>query len=168
LVLEDLHWVDPSTVELLELILYQGSTAPLCTVCTYRPEFDVPWPGRSHTTQISLQRLSRREVERMIYHLTGGKALPDEVLQQLMTRGDGIPLFVEELTKAVLASALLQEQDDAYTCSPSQSTQSIPTTLHAAFLARLDRLGAAKGVAQIGAVLGRQFPYEMLHRCSRH
>jgi predicted ATPase len=163
---EDLHWADPSTLELLGLVLEQTPTAPMLHVLTFRPEFAPPWPTRSHMTPITLHRLERPQVEALLMHLTGGKALPTEVVEHLVAKTDGVPLYVEELTKMVLASDLLQEEADQYVLTGPLPTVAIPDTLQDSLMARLDQLGTAKEVAQLGAVLGREFPYDMLQAVS--
>jgi class 3 adenylate cyclase/DNA-binding winged helix-turn-helix (wHTH) protein len=162
-IVEDLHWVDPSTLEVLTILVEQIPTVPLCLVVTCRPEFQVPWGVRSYLTQITLQRLPRAQVEQMVTSLTGGKALPPEVLRRVVEGTDGVPLFVEELTKAVLETGVLRAAADHYEVSAPLPTLVMPTTLHDSLMARLDRLGPAKSVAQLGAVLGRRFPYAWLH-----
>jgi len=112
--MEDLHWADPSTLELLSLLVDQGPTARILTLLTFRPDFTPPWMGRSHLTQVTLTRLARRQVVAMIEQIAGGKALPEEVMEQLVTKTDGVPLFVEEVTKTVLESGWLQERADRY------------------------------------------------------
>jgi class 3 adenylate cyclase/predicted ATPase len=159
---EDLHWADPSTLEMLELVLEQTPTVPMLHVLTYRPEFVPPWPTRSHMTPITLNRLERPQVEALITHLAGGKALPAEVVQHIVAKTDGVPLYVEELTKMLLRSALLREDMDHYTLTGPLRSVAIPDTLQDALMARLDQLHTAKEVAQVGAVLGREFAYEML------
>jgi class 3 adenylate cyclase/predicted ATPase len=159
---EDLHWADPSTLEMLELILEQTPTVPMLHVLTYRPEFVPPWPTRSHMTPITLNRLERPQVEALITHLAGDKPLPAEVVQHIVAKTDGVPLYVEELTKMLLRSALLREDAAHYTLTGPLGSVAIPDTLQDALMARLDQLHTAKEVAQVGAVLGREFAYEML------
>jgi tetratricopeptide (TPR) repeat protein len=159
---EDLHWADPSTLEWLGGLLEQVPTVRLLTLLTHRPEFRPPWPLRSHVTPLALTRLTRSQIEAMVARVAGGKPLPAAVVQQIVARTDGVPLFVEELVKAVLEAGLVQEEADRYVLTGPLPTLAIPATLHDALMARLDRLGAAKGVAQLGAVLGREFAYELL------
>ena len=161
-IVEDVHWIDPSTLEFLTLLVDQGPTARLLTLLTCRPEFQPPWGLRTHLTPIALQRLPQPQVEVMITQVTGGKALPPAVLQQVVTKTDGVPLFVEELTKTVLESGLLQETDEHYALTGPLLPLAIPATLHDSLMARLDRLATVKAVAQLGAVLGRTFAYEVL------
>jgi class 3 adenylate cyclase len=166
LVVEDLHWIDPSTLEFLSLLVDQGPTARLLTLLTCRPEFQPPWGLRTHLTPMTLQRLLQSQVEEMIARVTGGKALPPEVVAQLVARTDGVPLFVEELTKTVLESGLLRETQGHYALTGPLPPLAIPATLHNSLMARLDRLETVKAVAQLGAVLGRTFAYELLQAVS--
>ena len=159
---EDLHWADPSTLELLGLLLDQVPTARLLLVLTARPEFRPPWALRAHLTQLTLTRLVRQQVEEMVLRVTGGKPLPAEVVQQIVAKTDGIPLFVEELVKTVLESGLVRETADRYVLTGPLPPLAIPATLQDALMARLDQLAAVKEVAQLGAVLGREFPYALL------
>jgi predicted ATPase len=161
-IVEDLHWIDPSTLEFLTLLVDQGPTARLLTLLTCRPEFQVPWGLRTPLTPIALQRLPQPEVEAMIARVTGEKTLPPEIIAQLVARTDGVPLFVEELTKTVLESGLLWETEEHYELTGPLPPLAIPATLHDALMARLDRLAPFKAVAQLGAVLGRTFTYEVL------
>lgn len=161
-VYEDLHWADPSTLELLGVLLEQTPTVPILTVLTFRPVFVPPWPNRSHLTPMSLNRLERPHVEALMTHLAGGKALPAEVIAHIVAKTDGVPLFVEELTKMLLESDLLQEDTQHYVLTGPLSAVTIPATLQDSLMARLDRLGAARDVAQLGAVVGREFAYDML------
>jgi class 3 adenylate cyclase/predicted ATPase len=159
---EDLHWADPSTLELLGLLLDQVPTARLLLVLTARPEFHPPWALRAHLTQLTLTRLARLQVEEMVLRVTGGKPLPAQVVQQIVLKTDGIPLFVEELVKTVLESGLVREEADRYILTGPLPPLAIPATLQDALMARLDRLAAVKEVAQLGAVLGREFSYALL------
>jgi class 3 adenylate cyclase/predicted ATPase len=162
LVMEDLHWVDPSTLEWLSLLVDQGPTARILTLCTCRPDFQPPWTGRSHLTQMTLARLPQSQATELAHQVVQGKMLPAEVIAQIVAKTDGVPLFVEELTKMVLESGLLQEQEEHYALTRPLPPLAIPATLHDSLLARLDRLGTAKGLAQLGATLGREFPYALL------
>ncbi len=167
MVLEDLHWVDPSTLELLTLLVEQVPTLPLFVVFTSRPTFEPPWRQHTYLTQIMLNRLSRDQIEPTLIHTAGGKPFPPEVVDYVVDQTDGIPLFIEELVRTVLESELLQEADNKYILSGSLSAVSIPTTLHDLLMARLDRLGSAKGTAQWGATVGRSFSYEILEAVSQ-
>src|SRR5215471_11021378 len=161
-VYEDLHWADPSTLELLGMLLEQAPTVPMLTVLAFRPVFVPPWPSRSHLTPITLNRLERPQVEALITHLAGGKALPAEVVAHIVAKTDGVPLFVEELTKMLLESDLLQEDSQHYVLTGPLTAMTIPATLQDSLMARLDRLGTARDVAQLGAVVGREFAYDVL------
>jgi predicted ATPase len=162
-VMEDLHWVDPSTLELLSLLVDQGPTARMLTLLTFRPDFSPPWTGRTHLTQVTLARLPPRQAAEMSGRVAHGKALPAEVVAQVVAKTDGVPLFVEELTKMVLESGLLQEIDGRYELTRPLPPLAIPATLHDSLMARLDRLATVKTVAQLGATIGRTFAYEVLH-----
>jgi tetratricopeptide (TPR) repeat protein len=161
-IVEDLHWVDPSTLELLGLLIDQVPTSRIYIVLTCRPTFEPPWGFRTHLTPLVLNRLTPSQAEEMVGRMLGGKRLPAAVLEQIVAKTDGIPLFVEEVTKAVVEAGRLtdvQNQDEVSGPGPALA---IPVTLHEALLARLDRLGSAKGVAQLGATLGREFAYALL------
>jgi TOMM system kinase/cyclase fusion protein len=166
LVMEDLHWVDPSTLELLNLLVDQGPTARILALFTFRPDFTPPWAGRSHCTQVTLYRLTQPQVAEMIRRVAHGKALPPEVIEQIVAKTDGVPLFVEELTKMVLESGLLQEREDRYALTGPLPPLAIPATLHDSLMARLDRLATVKSLAQLGATLGREFSYALLQAVS--
>jgi predicted ATPase len=159
LVWEDLHWADPSTLEFLGLLLDQVPTTRLLLVLTFRPDFISSWATRSHFTSLILNRLNRKQVETMIAQVAADKALSTEVIQQVVTKTNGVPLFVEELTKTVLASI-------ESIGSIESVGFAIPPTLHDALMARLDRMGSAKEIAQVGATLGREFSYELLRTVS--
>jgi len=152
IVIEDLHWADPSTLELIQLLAEQGVTAPLLLLYTARPEFRAEWPLRAHHTQIALNRLSTRNVREMIAQVAAQDALTKEALDAVIERTSGVPLFVEELTRALLESG-----------NATITSREIPVTLHDSLMARLDRLGSAKEVLQIGSVIGGEFSYELLH-----
>jgi class 3 adenylate cyclase/tetratricopeptide (TPR) repeat protein len=158
---EDLHWADPSTLEFLTVCLDQVPTARMLKVLTFRPEFTPTWVSRSHFSHLMLSRLRRIQSSAIVEKISGEKALPVEVVQQIVAKTDGVPLFVEELTKSVIESEVAV---GARRAVPLQIP--IPATLQDALMARLDRLGAAKELAQIGAVLGREFSYELLHAVS--
>ena len=152
IVIEDLHWADPSTLELIQLMAEQGATAQLLLLCTARPEFRAEWPLRAHHAQITLNRLSTRNVREMIAQVAARNAVAIETVNAVVERTSGVPLFVEELTRAVLESG-----------NGSLAGREIPVTLHDSLMARLDRLGSAKEVLQIGSVIGGEFSYELLH-----
>jgi class 3 adenylate cyclase/predicted ATPase len=161
-VMEDLHWVDPSTLELLSLLVDQGPTARILVLLTFRPDFSPPWTGRSYLTQVMLPRLSRRQATEMTVHVAHRKVLPPTVVEQVVAKTDGVPLFVEELTKMVLESGLLQEREERYELTSPLPPLAIPATLHDSLMARLDRLTTVKALAQLGATLGREFAYDLL------
>jgi predicted ATPase len=165
-VMEDLHWVDPSTLELLTLLVDQGPTARILALLTFRPDFSPPWTGRSHLTQVTVNRLPRRQALEVVRQVAHGKALPPEVVEQIVAKTDGVPLFVEELTKMVLESGILQEQEERYVLTGPLPPLAIPTTLHDSLMARLDRLATVKALAQLGATLGREFSYALLQAVS--
>jgi predicted ATPase len=133
---------------------------------TFRPDFSLPWTGRSHLTQVTLHRLTRPQAAEMIRQVAHGKTLPPEVAAQVVAKTDGVLLFVEELTKMVLESGLLQEREDRYELTGPLPPLAIPTTLHDSLMARLDRLAAVKALAQLGATLGREFSYELVQAVS--
>ena len=162
LVMEDVHWVDASTLEFLSLLMDQVPTTRLLVLLLFRPDFRPPWAGRSHLTQLTLTRLPPRQVTTMVAQLTGGKALPAAVHDHVVATTDGVPLFVEESTKMVLESGLLQEQAGGYTLVGPLPSRAIPATLYDTLMARLDRLGPAKQVAQLGAVMGREFAHALI------
>jgi class 3 adenylate cyclase/predicted ATPase len=162
LMLEDAHWLDPTTTELFERVIAQVQTLPALVLITFRPEFQPSWTSYPHITALTLNRLGRRHSAEMIAVITGGKPLPDEVLAQIWTKTEGVPLFVEELTKAVLESGLLEDRNDHFALAGPPRPLAIPATLQDSLMARLDRLASVKEVAQIGAVIGREFPYPLL------
>jgi predicted ATPase len=157
-VYEDVHWADPSTLELLGMLVEQSPMVPMLHVLAFRPDFVPPWPPHSHITPLTLNRLDCPQVEALIRHLAGGKALPAEMVQYIVTRTDGVPLFVEELTKAVLESGLVREEGPSYVLTEPMASVPIPATLHDALMARLDRLPAAKAVAQLGRCWAESLP----------
>jgi class 3 adenylate cyclase/predicted ATPase len=159
---EDIHWSDPTTRESLDLLIDRVPALPVLVIITFRPEFTPPWVGRPHVTLLSLSRLPSRRRGEMIAGVTGGKALPREIADQIIDRTDGVPLFIEELTKAVVESGVLTDDGDRYTVAGPLPRLAIPTTLHASLLARLDRMAPTREVAQIGAAIGRQFSHELI------
>jgi class 3 adenylate cyclase/predicted ATPase len=166
-ILEDLHWTDPTTLELLNLVRDQTPTASLLVLLTCRPHFHPAWHHRSYITEMTLNHLSHAQVARIVAGMTDGKTFPAEVRQQIIAKTDGVPLFVEELTKAILESGHLKAVDDHYELTGSLSTLAIPATLQDSLMARLDHLVTAKAVAQYAAVIGRQFAYELLQAVSQ-
>ncbi len=162
IVWEDLHWADPSTVELHDLLLSQIQTRRILILETARPEF-VPSPlGRSHALQLQLNRLPHQQIEVMAAKLVGGKALPSEVMSEIVDKTDGVPLFVEELVKMVVESGMLAERSDRYELASPRMPLAIPSTLHDSLMARLDRLSTVREVVQLGALLGREFSHALI------
>ncbi|HKN10068.1 MAG TPA: AAA family ATPase, partial [Pseudomonadota bacterium] len=163
MVFEDAHWIDPTSRELLDLTVDRVRRLPVLLAITFRPEFQPPWGGRSHVTSLALNRLGERDGEALVQTLAGNAALAPEIVAEIVERTDGVPLFVEELTKAVLESAAQGDRVAAVLGTASLAALSVPATLHASLMARLDRLGPMpKEIAQIGAVLGREFAYELI------
>jgi predicted ATPase len=161
-IVEDLHWVDPSTLEFLDLLIDQGPMLPVLTVLTCRHSFQLPWGLRAHITPLALNSLSQPQVAAMVTGIAGGKALPTETVQQIIAKADGVPLFVEELTKTVVESAWMEAGMAGDTQRVAHASLAIPTTLQDSLMARLDRLEYGKAVAQLAATIGRQFSYEVL------
>jgi class 3 adenylate cyclase len=162
MVWEDVHWSDPTTRESLDLFVDRVSRLRVLVIITFRPEFEPRWVGRPLVTMLTLNRLPTRQRAEMIAHVTGGKVLPKEIEQQIVDRTDGVPLFIEELTKTVVESGILTEAGDHYALAGPVAQLAIPTSLHASLLARLDRLAPTREVAQIGSALGRSFSHELI------
>jgi class 3 adenylate cyclase/tetratricopeptide (TPR) repeat protein len=162
MVFEDVHWIDPTSLDLLDLIVDRVATLRVLLIITFRPEFAPAWIGRSHVTLISLSRLPRQQRAEMIMRVTGGKALPKEIAEHIIDRTDGVPLFIEELTKAVIESGMLTDAGDRFDARGPVPRLAIPTSLQASLLARLDRLAPVREMAQIGAALGRSFSHELI------
>jgi TolB-like protein/tetratricopeptide (TPR) repeat protein len=162
IVFEDIHWIDPTSLDLLDRMIARVAELPALLVIAFRPELQPTWIGRSHVTMLTLSRLSRCDSAKIIGGVTRGKALPDAVVEQVLARTDGVPLFIEELTSSLLESGALRETEDRYALNGPLPAVAVPTTLQASLVARLDRLGSAKDVAQIGAAIGREFSYELL------
>jgi class 3 adenylate cyclase/tetratricopeptide (TPR) repeat protein len=162
MVFEDVHWIDPTSRELLDLTIERIRRLPVLLIITFRPEFQEAWSGAAHVSTLLLNRLDVGEGT-VLTKTVAGKALPEEVVTHIAARTDGVPLFVEELTRTVLESGLLRDEGDRYALDRPIQSFAIPPSLHASLLARLDRLGpAAKEIAQIGAAIGRDFSYELL------
>jgi predicted ATPase len=159
---EDMHWSDPTTQELLGLTIERLQRLPVLLLITYRPEFSPPWPSQPHVSALALSRLGRREGAAMVERVVRDKPLPAEVAAQIVAKTDGVPLFVEELTKTVLESGLLKDAGDHYELAGPLPPLALPATLHDSLLARLDRLATVKEIAQIGAALGREFSHGLL------
>jgi class 3 adenylate cyclase/tetratricopeptide (TPR) repeat protein len=163
MIFEDIHWIDPTSLELLAATVEHVPQLRVLLLITSRSEFTPPWPSYPHTTTIPLTRLDRRDGAALVERVASGKKLPKEVMDEILARTDGVPLFIEELTKTVLESGLLQVRNGHYVLERPLPALAIPTTLHASLMARLDRLAPVREVAQIGAVAGREFHYELLH-----
>jgi class 3 adenylate cyclase len=159
---EDAHWADPTTLEVLDLLIDRVRTVPLLVVLTHRAEFQSRWSQQGHVGALNLSKLTRTQSAAIVSTLAGGKALPPALLEQILTRTDGVPLFVEELTKSILESGELSEGDDHYDYAGSARTVTIPATLRDSLMARLDRFMPVKEVAQIGAAIGREFSYDLI------
>ncbi|MGH6679364.1 MAG: ATP-binding protein [Bradyrhizobium sp.] len=163
MVFEDAHWIDPTSRELLDLTLERVARLPVLLVVTFRPEFQHGWAGQPQVTVLALARLTGRDGAALVDHLAGDREVPDEVMREIIERTDGVPLFVEELTKAVLESGEGGDRVTAVLAASPQPGIAIPATLHASLMARLDRLGpGAREVAQIASVLGRDFSYDLI------
>ena len=165
LIFEDLHWADPSTLEFLTLLVDQVTTMHALLILTFRPEFLPPWPSRAHMLSLQLDHLPEAHIAEMAQNVAG-KVLPSEIVQQLVTKTDGVPLFIEELTKTVVESGHLQTAGDRYELVSPLQEVTIPATLQDSLRARLDRLNTAQEIAQIGATIGREFSYELLQAVS--
>lgn len=165
-VVEDLHWVDPTTLELLGLLVEQVHTAPIFALFTCRPEFPSPWTENPNVTSLDVNRLVPEEAAELVRRMARGKPLPDTIVEEVVAKTDGVPLFVEELTKTLLESGLLDETADRYELTGPLPPLAIPTTLHDSLMARLDRLSATKVLAQLGAAIGREFTYALIRAVS--
>jgi class 3 adenylate cyclase/predicted ATPase len=161
-IFEDAHWIDPTSRELLDLAVERVRNLPVLLIVTFRPEFQPLWTGEPHVTMLVLDRLEQGDRAALVTQIVGGKTLPDDVVTQIVDRTDGVPLFIEELTKSVLESGLLREEEDHYALEGPLPPLAIPTSLSASLMARLDRLGSVRHVAQIGAAFGRWFRYTSL------
>lgn len=161
-VFEDAHWADPTTVELLELMVARAAEAPLLMLVSFRPEFQCDWTVRTHVTRLALEHLPPAQAARLITEVSGGVALPADLVAQIVDKTDGVPLFLEELTKAVLESGMVVLRDDRYVFDRGVDRMAVPATLRDSLMARLDRLIPVKEIAQIGAVVGREFPWTLV------
>jgi tetratricopeptide (TPR) repeat protein len=162
MVFEDAHWIDPTSLELLERTIDRLQSLPALLIVTARPEFAPPWTGRPQVTVRPLNRLTRHEGVALIEQVAGGRSLPKEIEGQIIARTDGVPLFIEELTKAVLESGVLRSEGDRYVLTAPLPSLAIPTTLHGSLMARLDRLSQVRKIAEIGAAIGREFSQELI------
>jgi predicted ATPase len=161
-VVEDAHWLDPTSRELFDQIVDRLQRLPVLLVVTFRPDLLPPWIGFPHVTLLTLNRLGKAQARSLVERVTGGKALPSAVLEQILARTEGVPLFTEELTKTVLESGFLGDAGDHYILARPLPPLAIPATLHDSLMARLDRLAPVKEVAQIGACIGREFDHKLL------
>jgi predicted ATPase len=166
MIFEDAHWLDPTSLEVLGRSVDRLRTLGVLLIITYRPEFEPPWIGRPYVAALNLNRLGDREIAALIDQVKGNKSLPESIRQDIIERTDGIPLFVEEMTKAVLEAESEGGAQRTAAAVPSPGL-AVPASLHASLMARLDRLGSAKEVAQIGAVIGREFSYALLAAVAR-
>jgi predicted ATPase len=162
LVLEDVHWIDPTSLDLIDRIIARVADLRVLLVVTFRPEFQPTWVGQPHVTMLTLSRLGRRDSASIIVGTANGKTLPDAVVEQILARTDGVPLFIEELTSTLLESGVLRETSDGYALDAPLPPRTVPGTLQASLVARLDRLAGAKEVAQIGAAIGREFSHDLI------
>jgi predicted ATPase len=166
-VFEDAHWIDPTSRELLDLSVERVHRFPVLLIVTFRPDFQPAWIGHPQVTLLALNRLDRHDRTTLAVQVAGGKALPDEIVAQIVDHTDGVPLFVEELTKSILESGLLREEADCYVLDRASSSPVIPASLHDLLMSRLDRVLSARQIAQVGAAIGRQFPYSLLRNVAR-
>jgi predicted ATPase len=161
MIFEDAHWTDPTSLEAFARVVDQLRSLRVLLVVTFRPEFEPPWIGRPYVTALTINRLAQRDAEALIDRVVGNKLIPASVRQDIIERSDGIPLFAEEMTKAVLEAESEDEAQRTAAAVPSPFL-AVPASLHASLMARLDRLGPAKEVAQIGAAIGREFSHAVL------
>ncbi len=166
MIVEDAHWMDPTSLDLTSRMVEQMDDLPILMVTTFRPEFTPPWVGRGNAALVPLNRLERDQAVTLIERMTAGKTLPAEVRDQIVAKTDGVPLFMEELTKSVLESGLVREENGAYVLASALTPLAIPSTLHDSLTARLDRLSPIKETAQIGAAIGREFSQALLEAVS--
>jgi len=159
---EDVHWADPTTLQVLDLLIERLVSIPLLAVLTNRPEFEPRWSQHAYVTALDLVKLTRAESRALIADLAGGKALPAELLERILEKTDGVPLFVEELTRAILESGDLKDEGDRYAYAGTAASVAVPETLRDSLMARLDRIASIKHVAQVGAAIGREFTYELI------
>ena len=164
--LEDAHWIDPTSLDVFSRLIDRLPGLRALLVVTFRPEFAAPWVGRAHVASLQFNRFGRRQAQAMVAGVAGGKALPVEVLDEIVAKTDGVPLFVEELTKTVLESGLLREQNGAYVLDRALTPLAIPSTLQDSLMERLDRLAPVKETAQVAAAIGREFSYRLLEAIS--
>lgn len=167
LTFEDAQWADSTSLELLDRLVERAAWEPVLALITFRPEFQAPWVGQAHVSSLSLRRLAQRETKALVGAVAGGKSLPAEIVNRIVDHADGIPLFIEELTKTLLEGGLLREEEGSYVLAGPLPPLAIPSSLQASLMSRLGRLAPVKEVAQIGAALGREFSYELLTAVAR-
>jgi class 3 adenylate cyclase/predicted ATPase len=165
---EDMHWADPTTLDVIDLLIHRVRSLPLLAVLTHRPEFSSRWSHYGHVTALTLSKLTRPQCTAMVSRLAGGKALPADLVEQIIGKTDGVPLFVEELTKSILESGNLTDVGDRWEYAGRAGTLAIPLTLRDSLMARLDRFAPVKEVAQIGAAIGREFSWELIAAVAPH
>ena len=164
---EDTHWIDPTSIELMDRIIRRVADLPIMIIVTYRPEFTAPWLDLGHVTMLKLNHLGRSQVVDLIRKTAGGKTLPEAIVEQIATKSQGVPLFIEEITRAILEFGDLEEDGERYVLRESIRDFAIPSTLQDSLIARLDRLGVAKDVALTASIIGREFTYELLDAVAR-
>ena len=165
---EDAHWADPTSLEAMALLIDRVRNIPLLIVLTHRPEFHSKWRNHGHVAALNLSKLTRPQSSAIVSKLASGKALPAELLEQILNKTDGVPLYVEELTKGILESGELQDAGDHYDYAGAARSVTIPATLRDSLMARLDRFLPVKEIAQIGAAIGREFSYEVIAAVAPH
>jgi class 3 adenylate cyclase len=165
-VFEDAHWIDPSSLELINGAIRRVANLPVMIVVTHRPEFAPPWLDLAHATVLKLNQLGRSQVVELIHRAVRGKTLPQAIIEQIASKSQGVPLFIEEITRAILESGDLEESGDRYVLRQSIREFTIPATLRDSLIARLDRLGSAKDVVLTASIIGREFSYELIEAVS--
>ena len=165
--LEDMHWIDPTSIELIDRIVRRVDDLPVMIIVTHRPEFNPPWLDLGHVTSLNLNQLGRSQVVDLICKTAGDKTLPGAIVEQIAAKSQGVPLFIEEITRAILKSGDLEEDGERYVLRGSIRDFAIPSTLQDSLIARLDRLGVAKDIALTASIIGREFSYELLDAIAR-
>src|SRR5258707_6102997 len=165
-VFEDAHWIDPSSLELMNGAIRRVATLPVMIVVTHRPEFAPPWLDLAHATVLKLNQLGRSQAVELIHKAAGGKTLPGEIAEQIAAKSQGVPLFIEEITRSILESGDLEDFGDRYVLRQSIREFTIPSTLQDSLIARLDRLGSAKDVVLTASIIGREFSYGLIEAVS--
>ena len=165
-VFEDAHWIDPTSLELMNSVIRRVADLPVMIIVTYRPEFTPPWSDLGHVTVLKLNQLGRSQVVDLIHKAAGGKTLPEAIVEQIAAKSQGVPLFIEEITRSILESGDLEEDGDRYVLRQSIRDFTIPSTLQDSLIARLDRLGSAKDVVLTASIIGREFSYELIEAIS--